>query len=267
MTSLVTFLVTVTLNIFLLLDYDRVLVSLEILGLACCGFAIVNGKRSVYYTPLGAAGIMAILLGLITGMICYDSLGYFAIVYGDSRTYQNIVASTPAASVADAGRIVFSNEAVVDQSNAVGYSASDGTMYCAAPVRDLSETTNAVQFWAVGWNCCELASDFDCDAAKQADAHGGIVVLDSPSMFRESNRDWYDKARRKAEAQFNIISSSQPLYVRWVHHNDLNFLEIYYRMWAVACVIFSTICYAILCVAFAGALCKAHYYRFFCKNG
>lgn len=264
--NVLVFAVTVILNNLLLLDHDRALVILEAVALACFAGSYTNGKKGVYYLPVGASCIVALLLGSLVGMVCYDSLGYFAIVYSSSRTYQNIVASTSSATVADAGRIVFSNEAAVDQSNAIGYVARDGTMYCAAPVRDLSETTS-VQFWAVGWNCCDLTGNFNCDEAKNKDAHGGIVVFDSPGKFTDSNRDFYDKTRRKAEAQFDIISSQEPLYVRWVKRDNLNMLLNHYRLWVVIFTILSTICYAIPSAMLTRQLCKFHYNRFFCKSG
>mmetsp|Transcript_136838 Transcript_136838/g.249466 ORF Transcript_136838/g.249466 Transcript_136838/m.249466 type:complete len:305 (-) Transcript_136838:95-1009(-) len=264
--NVLVFMVTVILNNLLLLDHRNVLLILENVGFICFSTALASRRKGVFYAPIGASGIVAILLGVLIGMVCYDSLGYFTLVYSGSRTYQNIVASTSAAAVADAGRIVFSNEAVVDQSNAVGYSARDGTMYCAAPVRDLSETT-AVQFWAVGWNCCDLTGNFECDAAKNGDAHGGIVVFDSPGTFRDSNKDWYDKTRRKAEAQFDIVSSEEPLYVRWVHSDDLNMLVNYYRKWVVIFILVATICYAIPSSLLTWLFCRFHYHRFFCKAG
>lgn len=265
MISILTFFVVIVLQNYLNLAHQRTLYVIEIVATLFFIGLLVSGQHSVYYTPSGIFGLAALVIGGCVGLYCYDSLGYFSVVYSGSRTYQNIVASSPPGSFADAGRIVFSNEAKIDQSNAVGFKAQDGTMYCAAPVRDVSQTGN-VGFWAVGWNCCELSGDFNCDAAKSSTAHGGIVVYDNPGFLYKSNKDWYDQARKKAEAQFDLISDDNVIYVRWVEQEDLSMLATYYTKWTWLFIVGCTILYGALNTTFAWVFCKVHYFGFYCKR-
>merc|ERR1719498_2082613 len=85
---------------------------------------------------MGVICLCALILGSVLGLFCYDVYGYFSFIYRNSRSYQNLVPSQSAASVADAGRMTFASEAYVDQSSAVGYSARNGVTYCVAPIRD-----------------------------------------------------------------------------------------------------------------------------------
>lgn len=66
--------------------------------------------------------------------------------------------------LADGGRVSFAPEAYLDQARAVGFHA-EGHTYCAAPVSSRADPTAAVNFWAVGRDCCGLRGSFECDAA------------------------------------------------------------------------------------------------------
>lgn len=197
------------------------------------------------HAPLGLAGLVAIIVGTIFGMYCYDAYGYLNFIYGNARTYQNVVVSEPAASVADAGRMNFAAEAFVDQGKAAGYAAEDGSRYCVAPLRDLVKTTH-VEFWAVGYDCCKWNGGFKCDASADPNARGGVVVFDNPGWFTTSNRDYYDLARKKAESLYGLVSCKKPLYVRWVANNKLDKLQKFYQ-WRTALFIFlSTLLYGLV---------------------
>jgi hypothetical protein len=185
-----------------------------------------------YKVPLGILMLFAVTFGSVCGIYVYDVYSHFTYLYRNSRTYQDALPSAPAASYADAGRFSFAREAYVDQEKSVGFAAPDGHTYCVAPIRDLANKA-IVEFWAVGYDCCEPTGDFYCDAAKDAAARGGIVVFDNPGFFGASNKDNYSHARAKAEATFQIQSTEYPLYVRWVYTSDINKVENFYvnRTW------------------------------------
>jgi len=73
-------------------------------------------------------------------------------------------------------------------------------------------------------DCCGWEGTFHCDGAKNREAHAGIVVFDNLGIFAASRKDWYDKAREKAEAEFDLVSVADPLYVRFVTESELNML-------------------------------------------
>lgn len=196
-------------------------ITLTLVGFIFCGVLIILRDTSPRYLPLGVSCAASIALGAFLGIYCYDTYGIFAQFYKHSRTYTNVVPSEPSASVADAGRIVFTDESHVKVPKSVGYAAPNGQKYCVAPIGD-STDQQRIEFWAVGVDCCGWESEFFCDEAQNPEAHGGIVVFDNLGLFNPSNRDYYVMARKKAEAEFDLTSVEKPMYVRWVANDNLN---------------------------------------------
>jgi len=267
-TGIAAFLATLIMFNTVLYTHHNVVFWLSVVVAILCIRAIVLEKSlgstltSVWARSIGWSCLVALALGSIFGLFCYDTYGYFSFIYRNARTYQNTVPSEPAASVADAGRMIFALEAFVDQSHASGYFANNGVTYCVAPIRDMVKTTH-VEFWAVGYDCCGWAGSFECDASADSEARGGIVVFDNPGIFTNSNRDYYDLARRKAEASYDLISAKKPLYVRWVKNDDLNLLQKFYGWRTAGFIIAFTAIYAAVSVTFVFFLSKAYYKSYF----
>jgi hypothetical protein len=218
--------------------------------------ALGNGpEANGRYLPLGISGSASVLLGAFLGLYCYDTYGIFVNFYTHSRTYTNVVPSEPSASVADAGRLIFTDESTVDGTKSVGYAAPNGKKYCIAPVHDFSDSAR-VEFWAVGMDCCGWESEFSCDASTNPDAHGGIVVFDNMGLFNPSNRDWYILARKKAEAEFDLVSVEKPIYVRWVENDALSKLSSEYQTKATTFLIGTVLADLIVCAIFAYVFVK-----------
>jgi len=213
-------------NYLLFYFFNNVVIG-TIAGLILCGLAVLFRTRGVLNMRIGVTGLLAILCGAFMGLYCYDTSGIFMFLYANSRKYTNVVASEASAGVADAGRLVFSAEASVDGTQSVGFQAANGNTYCVAPIR--AQNSQAQEFWAVGVNCCGWESDFNCDAATDNSARGGIVVFDTPGIFAKSNKDFYDQARSKAEAEFALTSADKPMYVRWVKDDNLDMLNSHYK--------------------------------------
>lgn len=200
-----------------------------------------GGNEKPYRFPISFLLSLAFGFGTLAGFYSYDSYSYLTFLYGNSRVYQDALPSAQAASYADAGRFSFAHEVTLDQEKTTGYFAPDGHHYCAAPIKDLEEVT-MYEFWAVGYDCCSGTSDgetgdlFQCDGASDPEARGGVVVFDTPGWFGSSNKDKYDMARKKAEASFDLISTSHPLYVRWVKTENINKVQKWYadRAWYLA---------------------------------
>jgi hypothetical protein len=259
-TGVLTFLLVLLLMSTAFYRHAYVVTPLVLIGL-CFSLFAWNTNKTLLHKPMASASIFALVLGFAWGLFIYDSSGYFAFIYSSSRTYRNVVVSQPAASVADAGHVLFAPETYVDQTKAVGYAADDGVRYCVAPLRDLVDTTR-VEFWAVGYDCCEWQGGFKCDAAANADARGGIVVFEGAGYFMESNFDYYTLARKKAEAMFGLQSCDKPIYVRWVKSGDLDKLQTHYE-WRTALVItISFIIYAIASFLPIRSYCKQNHDQF-----
>lgn len=184
-------------------------------------------------SPLALSMLIATCVGTLLGLFCYDSFAIFPRFYSNARAYDNVVASEPAAAVADAGKVSFTTESYVSIAESVGYVTESGYIYCVAPIRD-SKGMARIEFWASGIGCCSGKGDFTCDSALDKSAHAGSVVFDNNGFFQPTRRSLYEKARLKAMAEFGLQSSDDAMYVRWVDSAGLDNLSSYYKNQAVA---------------------------------
>mmetsp|Transcript_30551 Transcript_30551/g.59932 ORF Transcript_30551/g.59932 Transcript_30551/m.59932 type:complete len:299 (+) Transcript_30551:105-1001(+) len=216
----------------------------------------VDYRKSAHFLPMSICTLAAALCGAGTGAILYDQFGYFSILYNYTRIYDNVVPSQKAATVTDAGRIVFSVGSRVDTHYAAGVVAKDGNEYCAAPVRS-SQTNMHVEFWAVGKNCCSNLGFFKCDSTEVKEARAGVIEFDSGGIWRRGRSDMYDAARQKAEATFGLDSPAAPIYVRWVTIKELDFLSSNYYSKALGFAILAFFLYGGLSFGFVWVLCNS----------
>jgi len=170
---------------------------------------------------------IAVVLGNVLGLYVYDTASIFPMFYDHARKYTNVVSSEPSAAVADAGKITFNGATRVDLTKSVGYIAESGIMYCVAPVVDDSKQPR-IEYWAAGIDCCAVSGDFWCDASGNSEAQGGVVIFDNNGWFSPSRFPFYQKARAKAEARFALQSVGEPIFVRWVERDNLDYLHDYY---------------------------------------
>jgi len=192
-------------------------VVLAVVGFVALSIMFVTLDKSTrvegrWYLFLGVLCFMATVMGTLYGLYNYHENFLQYEAYSANREYSNVLPSEPAAAHADAGKIEFSKSARIDTTKAVGF--KQGDVYCVVPIMDDMQTSR-VEYWAAGMNCCKQRADFQCDDAGSVDAHSGVVILDTNSFF-PSNRDVYEKAVKEAEAAFDIVSSPNPLFVRWV---------------------------------------------------
>jgi heme/copper-type cytochrome/quinol oxidase subunit 4 len=208
------FAVITTLYAFVYHHFPEV-VMLAVIGFVALSVMFVTLSSRIegrWYLMLGVLCFMATVMGTLYGLYNYHENFLQYEAYSANREYSNVLPSEPAAAHADAGKIEFAKSARIDTTKAVGY--KQGDVYCVVPIMDDMQTSR-VEYWAAGMNCCKQRADFQCDDAGSADAHSGVVILDTNSFF-PSNRDVYEKAVREAEAAFDIVSSPNPLFVRWV---------------------------------------------------
>jgi len=255
MVPFVLFIVISLLYNFLFYQHWNWVIFVTIFALVCCFLLIALRDSSPRYLPLGISCTVSVVLGTFLGLYCYDTYGIFLNYYKHSRTYTNFVPSEPSASVADAGRLVFTDETTVDATKSVGYAANNGKQYCIAPIHDFSDTAR-IEFWAVGIDCCGWESEFSCDASTDPQAHGGVVVFDNMGLFNPSNRDFYTLARQKAEAEFDLVSTEKPVYVRWVTNKGLDKLSTDYYEKSTWFLIGTILADLVVCAFFAFTFAK-----------
>jgi len=205
--------------------------------------------------------IITALTALIIGGRNYHATyaPYWAAVQG--RSYQDVSPAAVASSHADAGTILFKNGTMLDESKAIGLRLY-GRTYCVAPIITRQATSSepeagapgpAVQFWAVGLDCCEKRASFDCDDAGDADAKGGIALYTpddgeeaftrqilAPRIFRAG----YIRAIEGATALYGLQTASSPVLLRWVKEPDFllrKWLVASILVWLVSTVVYGCI--------------------------
>eukprot|EP00392_Amoebophrya_sp_AT5.2_P015372 g15574.t1 len=128
---------------------------------------------------MAVLSVGALLLGGLLGLHVYSEYTVFYDGYEDLRSFTNVIATQSPKQFLDAGMLGFAFSSTVDVSRAVGFRSFEehGKMYCVAPITDASMSiTQPVHFWAVGVDCCDSRSFFDCGDVRNAKAHTGVVV-------------------------------------------------------------------------------------------
>lgn len=201
----------------------------------------------------GAGGMLTIVTGLlalgsgaVTGIYTHEAyIGPFAkIVQG--REYHDVVASSPAAAYADAGKIMFAESSVVDTSRSVGY--RDRRTFCVAPVVDSGNAQmRTIHFWAVGLDCCNARGDFECGAADVYGSRGGVRV--SSEGWLDNPYEDFKEAIIQAGAVYDLHIDGDPIMVRWVEDPKVEQVQMIFA--AVGVMLLGTACFVLLIIAAA----------------
>ncbi|CAJ1373341.1 unnamed protein product, partial [Effrenium voratum] len=230
--------------LFLLLFYTFEFMQLpSICILLSFSFLMIAGMLFVFkhevrtFLPAAMLLPVAVAAGSIGGLYTYDVYAIYPHFYSNARLYTDVQPSLPSGSVGDAGKLIFTPSSFVDINQSAAYvteyhwgrsKPSRGSIFCAAPVRDLHDIRQ-MQYWAVGVSCCSQG-DFWCDDAKDSKAQGGIVIFDNEGFFSGSSFDEYQKAAKKAEATHHLLSVHHPMYIRWAHKDNLDKVANEYNM-------------------------------------
>lgn len=179
--------------------------------------------RGEHLSAMGFLFLFALVFATLSGLWNYElHMGpYWA--YDESREYTNVLPSEPAASFMDAGKLQFAAAAHVDTTESVGY--KHGETYCVAPIKD-PNTGSRVEFWAVCLNECGSRRDFRCDDAGDASARGAVTLTDH-SQFMPGQYEYFKRAVKEAEASFDLVSASEPMFVRWLKDPDTYQKDMY----------------------------------------
>jgi len=139
-----------------------------------------------------------------------DKLAEYSNVDPSSHMARNgAVVPTTGKRYQDAGKIYFSDNAVLDQSKAMSFKL--GHSYCVAPIVNPDCTKNCgYDFWAVGVDCCsDDAADFRCGEYHNVQAKSGV------RMMYEWERPYFRLAVLEAEGAHQIMSS-HPVFLYWM---------------------------------------------------
>lgn len=201
---------------------------------------------------IGVWLLVSVVWGVVVGLSAYDCCisEYWHAQELEAR--ENVLPSEAAAAYANAGEIVFADEARVDAGKAVGY--KDTTTYCVAPIAS-DAPFEQVQFWAAGTDCCGARGTFTCDDAWNPKARAGLVIHDVSTM-NEGLIPKYKDAVKLAEATYSIASTKDPIFVRWVADPD----QVELNIWAtgmgvlLSCIFISALCCGLQVCAVHSAL-------------
>jgi len=225
------------------------LVGLGGVALSIVFMGIQHRMDGRWYLFLGVLTLIATVMGNLAGLYNYHEYMLQWWSYTQNREYTNVLPSEPAAAHADAGEITFSESARIDTTKAVGYKS--GSVYCVAPIMDETQTSR-VEYWAAGPDCCKQRADFTCDSASDSKARSGVVILDN-NWLLPSNRDYYEKAVKQAEAAYDIVSAPNPLFIRWVE-NPTDFVTTEYYTGGIGMWLISVAVYLLVSVSL-GVMC------------
>lgn len=212
-------------------------------------FAAVGDQGARVHMLIAVWLLLSVFWGVAVGLFSYDCCISEYWVTQNLEARANVLPSEPAAAYANAGELVFADEARVDAGKAVGY--KDTTTYCVAPVAS-DAPFEQVQFWAAGTDCCGARGTFTCDDAWNPKARAGLVIHDF-AEWSEGTRQHYMKAVKLAEATYSIASAQEPVFVRWVADPD----QVELNIWAAGMgVLLSSIFISALCCGLQ--VCAVH---------
>eukprot|EP00450_Noctiluca_scintillans_P024687 CAMPEP_0194526086 /NCGR_PEP_ID=MMETSP0253-20130528/61797_1 /TAXON_ID=2966 /ORGANISM="Noctiluca scintillans" /LENGTH=302 /DNA_ID=CAMNT_0039370879 /DNA_START=65 /DNA_END=973 /DNA_ORIENTATION=- len=186
-----------------------------------------------------------VLLGILCMVACVAALtavlcAHFVWIrqyrhIANGAIYYNTVPTDTAAAKNDATGLNFVKGARVDTSMTFGYLdgiSGNSDVYCVAPITNGGQT--AINFWAVGINCCSERSAFECGDMDDQDAKGGITIPGSPFDTPEA----YKIAVSAAAYTFNVTAANNYLLVKWVSSTKSHIYKLWHRT-LVMCLIFS----------------------------
>lgn len=174
--------------------------------------------RDPYYLFLGGACFFAVVAGGLEGLQVFDySMSQYYLTR-ERAVHFNVAPTQLAGSMPDAGVIHFSDAARLDLRRVLGFRPQDGTSlttYCVAPILDDTQLSQ-VEFWAVGFDCCEPLSMFRCGDSLKFSARTGMVVSRAASEPIAYQYWRFQQAAQQAAAIYHIRTPREPVFVEWV---------------------------------------------------
>lgn len=174
-----------------------------------------RNPRSKAFMIQGVLVVIAVFMSAALGAFVYDSSAKQFWAIEERRTFTNVRPDENSQSHADAGTLIFAEEARVDVDSSAGFDNGHGVKHCVAPIvttgLNISEAPkdeHLIEYWAVGEDCCEERGEFSCYDAHKEDAHSGVILI--------GDKETYIKATKQAAGTFELKVAKKPLFVKWV---------------------------------------------------
>jgi hypothetical protein len=210
--------------------------------------------RAVY----GILFLIATVTACLAGFENYSHRLFHYWSANEGRQYTNVRSDSLAAAHADAGVLVFTDEAVVDTTKTIGYKS--GETYCVAPISRKDQShASVIQYWAAGVDCCNGRGFFSCDDATDKAAKSGLVIREqASSIFFKSELDYYMHAVEMSTEVYGLTAAKELFFVRWTTDVDAKaetYLISGWMHWGYYGVAF-LVCDFILALLFYAVICQ-----------
>lgn len=203
-----------------------------------------------FYVVLGVLSMFAVMFALLSGFYTYYEFMINYVEGEERRTYADVRPDEEAASHSDAGRLIFSEDAYLNTELALGY-LQDRTTYCVVPIVGEPQVS-AVQFWAVGEDCCNARKSFECDDASHKQVRTGVVLLNEANPFASDSLAPYKQAVEEACGAYKIQSAKEVIFVRWIADPDA--LQASYWTYSVGITLTLSLLYLLISVLVGNVL-------------
>jgi hypothetical protein len=205
---------------------------------------------TMYGELLSKLCFLSAVAGTAVGYYNYESNGRFERAYEGQRTYTDVTPSSSALAYWDAGKLFFSADSTVSSNKTIGYaSASDGSLYCVAPIEEtVSAPQSKADFFAVGVDCCEAHGDATCNDWDNPKAHAGLVYLRYLDTALLAN---FNKAAQMVGAAHSLSLPKDVLFVRWTE--DPERVASAFQNDAISFFLFASAIALAVCIFFAFA--------------
>lgn len=197
------------------LPWITLLIVLIVGALSCLMLLTGAMSNNLNRLFLGILFLIATVAGFFAGIENYNERLFHYWTANEGRQYTNVRSDSLAAAHADAGVLVFTDEAVVDTTKTIGYKS--GSVYCVAPISRKDQThASTIQYWAAGVDCCNGRGFFSCDNALDKAAKSGLVIREQPtSALFKSELDYYLHAVEMSSEIYGLTTAKEPFFVRW----------------------------------------------------
>lgn len=193
--------------------------------------AVAKGLATRWYNLNGVLFIVAFVGGCLAGNLNYWYYSHTFYTINAMKHYSNInPAEANGMRLMDAGKIYFSDNAVLD--SAMGMSFTTEDTYCVAPITYNTPNASLASYdlWAVGMNCCSASNPFfGCGDYNNPHARAGV------RQTFEEQRLYFRLAVQQAEAAYNI-QAQNPIFFYWVQDPDYEVSKLFqlaYKYWVL----------------------------------
>jgi len=215
------------------------------------------GKDRPWMWWFGLVWLQAAAAGFVFGFFLYFRSMAFYWRHEQMRTYTNVAGAQAADAFGDGSMFLFTQDTNLDASRAVGYKSKwTGETYCVAPIVDPSmNQASAINYWAVGLNCCTPRGEFHCGDSHDFTTRSGLRKLEPDEVARPwmqwamqgNTYSKYMEAVRLQTASFFTTSARMPTLLLW-SKDPIALKESYYTDARDMCIHASLVYFAIVAI-------------------